>query len=98
MQGRPFKFLADSGATVNLLSKKDFDLLKPTLTLQLSSEKISAYGSHNSTPVLEIIDAVLDHANTRVTAVMCVVSGTERPILSWKVYQALKLLTAVNHV
>ena len=42
VQGRPFQFLADSGATVNLLSKKDFGLLKPTPTPQQSSKKISA--------------------------------------------------------
>ena len=98
VNGKALHFLADSGASVNLLSESDFHTLNPLPELKPSSNRITAYGSRSPLPVLGTFDADLTYENTTITAPICVVSGCERPILSWDACKALKILTTVNHV
>lgn len=98
-----FRFLADSGATVNLVSKGDFDRIEPKPNLQPSSKKISAYGSSSQISVLGVFNATLQHGNASTEAPIYVVHHNERPILGWQTCRDLKLIDTfdnnqVNHV
>ena len=93
-----FNILADSGATVNLLSEADFKRITPSPQLKPSNAKIQAYGSQQPLSVIGKFNATLRSSQTTVKAPICVVPGEEIPILCWSTSQELRLLTTVNTV
>ena len=98
VNGMQFRFLADSGSTVNILSHEDFNRISPKPVLRASNKTIRAYGDRSSIPVVGIFDANLTHAQNNTNTVLCVVPGSERPILGWDTCRKLRLLESVNHV
>ena len=98
INGTDFNFLADSGATTNLLSEEDFNKISPMPVLEPSRTTIQAYGKQKPIPILGKFNATLQNATETVEAPICVVAGTETPILSWSTSQELKLLTTVNSI
>ena len=98
MEGCSLRALADSGATVNLLSKTDYDQLSPPPKLSPCETKISAYGSKTNIPVIGKFKATISTENASTVAKICVVSGNEKPILSWETSQLLGLLTTVHNI
>ena len=98
VNGMQFRFLADSGSTVDLLSKEDFNRISPKPVLRASNKIIRAYGDRSSIPVVGIFDADLTYGQAKINKVLCVVPGRERPILGWDTCRKLGLLDSVNPV
>ena len=87
------RFLADSGASVNLISKQTFENMSPKPTLETSSSKIFAYGSNTPIAVIGRFKSKLQAGEQSTTATIQVVDSTEQPILSWDTCRELRLLT-----
>lgn len=98
MNNQPITCLADSGATVNLLSQEDFSRLCPKPPLEKSSTTNSAYGNQHSISAIGQFHAELRSEYSLCSATVCVVRGHENPILSWTTSQSLKLTTLVHSV
>ncbi|KAK7111487.1 hypothetical protein V1264_011109 [Littorina saxatilis] len=96
LNGQQTTFLADSGATVNLLSRTDYESLTPKPPLSPSNVRISAYGNQHSIRAFGQFCAELHTDTASCSATICVVPGNEKPILSWTTSQTLKLLTTVH--
>ena len=93
------KFLADSGASVNLISQQTFDKMNPKPFITSSSSKIYAYGSSSPMKVTGQFRTLLQAGDKTCVATIQVVEGTESPILSWETCRALQLLNeAVNTI
>ena len=94
----PIRIMADSGATVNILSKKDFDGLKEKPQLlkinvkvypYMSSKPLNLYGKLR-------VNVTSDHRSSEET--FYVAEGSSGSILSWMTSQKLNLIKAVNTV
>ena len=55
-----FNVLADSGATINILSEVDFKSLRPTPFLRPTKTVISGFGVKEATPVLGQFSTLLE--------------------------------------
>ena len=84
--------LADSGATVNLISEKDFENLSPQPKLEDSQTKIYAYGNKTPIQVRGRFKSYLHAGDATCQATVHVVAGVEGPILSWETCKTLGLL------
>ena len=94
----PIPIMADSGATVNILSKKDFDGLKPKP--QLLDTNIEVYPYMSAKP-LDLCgklrtNVVSDRKSSEET--FYVAEGSSGSILSWMTSQKLNLIKAVSTV
>ena len=94
----PINIRADSGATVNILSKRDFVSLK--LKPQLTDTNVKVY-PHMSTQPLDLCGklrakVVSDHCSSEET--FYVAEGSSGSILSWTTSQKLNLIKAVSMV
>lgn len=94
----PVRVMADSGATVNVLSKRDFDNLRPKPCLTDTNVKVYPY---MSTKPLDLrgkfrANVVSDHGESQET--FYVAEGSSGSILSWMTSQKLNLIKAVNTV
>lgn len=98
--GLQLDVLADSGATVNLLSKHDFGRITCRPKLQPTRTKITPYGHKDTISVLGKFEAPICSDYESTTATFYVVEETEIPILGWSTSTALQLLSAcpVNRV
>ena len=86
------RFLADSGASVNLISKQTFNKMSPQPTLENSNSKIYAYGSNAPIAVVGQFKSKLQAGDQTTTATIQVVNGSEQPVLSWDTCRELRLL------
>ena len=86
-------FLADSGASVNLISSKTFDNMDPKPRLEKSSSRIFAYGGAQPMKITGKFRTLLQAGDRTCTATIEVVEGAEGPILSWDTCRELRLLT-----
>ena len=89
---------SDSGSTVNILSKRDFDSLKPKPQLTDTNAKVYPY---MSTKLLDLCgksrtNIVSDHCSSEET--FYVTKGSSGSILSWITSQKLNLIRAVSTV
>ena len=94
----PIRIMADSGATVNILSKKDFDGLKEKPQLLKTNVKVYPYMSSkplNLNGKLRV-NVASDHRSSEET--FYVAEGSSGCILSWMTSQKLNLIKAVNTV
>ena len=87
------RFLADSGASVNLISKQTFDKMEPKPIIENSSTKIYAYGSPSPINVIGQFKTRLQAGNQTCVSTIQIVEGTEGPVLSWNTCRELHLLT-----
>lgn len=87
------KFLADSGASVNLISKQTFESMNPQPDLVNSHSKIYAYGSSSPIAVLGQFKTRLQAGGENLVTTIQVVDGSEQPVLSWDTCRELRLLT-----
>ena len=90
--------MADSGATVNILSKKDFDGLKEKPQLTKTNVKVYPYMSSkplNLCGKLKV-SVTSDHLSSEET--FYVAEGSSGSILSWITSQKLNLIKAVSTV
>ena len=86
-------FLADSGASVNLISSKTLHAMDPKPRLEPSSSKIFAYGCMKPMTVIGKFKTLLQAGDRTCTSTIQVVDGAEGPILSWDTCKELRLLT-----
>ena len=97
-----FNVLADSGATVNILSEADYKSLKPTLLFRPTKTLISGSGVKEATPVLCQFSTLLEFRGISRQADIHVIKNPEKPIIGWETCKRLKLLSAnthsVNHI
>ena len=98
VNNQPITCLADSSATVNLLSQEDYNRLCPKPPLEKPNTTISAYGNQYSFSATEQFQAELRSEYCSCSLTVCVVPGREKPILSWMTSQKLKLITLVHGV
>ena len=94
----PIRIMADSGATVNILSKKDFDGLKEKPQLTKTNVKVYPYMSSkplNLCGKLKV-SVTSDHLSSEET--FYVAEGSSGSILSWITSQKLNLIKAVSTV
>ena len=94
----PIRIMANSGATENILSKKDFDGLKEKP--QLLKTKVKVYPYMSSKPLNLCgklrVSVASDHLSSEET--FYVAEGSSGSILSWITSQMLNLIKAVNTV
>ena len=97
-----FNVLADSGATINILSEADYKSLRPTPLLRPTKTVISGFGVKEATPVLGQFSALLKFRGISCQADIHVIKNPEKPIIGWETCKRLKLLSAnthsVNHI
>ena len=92
------RIMADSGATVNILSKRDFDGLKQKP--QLTKTNVKVYPYMSSKP-LDLCGKLRDRvASDQVSLeeTFYIAEGSSRSILSWITSQKLNLIKAVSAV
>ena len=94
----PIRIMADSGATVNILSKKDFDGLKEKPQLLKTNVKVYPYMSSKPLNLYSKlrVNVTSDHRSSEET--FYVAEGSSGSILSWMTSQKLNLIKAVNTV
>ncbi|CAB4026689.1 Hypothetical predicted protein, partial [Paramuricea clavata] len=95
------KFIIDTGATVNLLEEKDFEALKPEITLQHSSINIYPYKSDKPLRVLGTFTATVESRKRIDAAEFFVVSNNGRlggSLLSYNTAKHLGLIAITNAV
>ena len=97
-----FNVLADSDATINILSEADFKSLKPMPLLQPTKTVISGFSVKEATPVLGQFSTLLEFRSISCQADIHVIKNPEKPIIDWETCKRLKLLSAnthsVNHI
>ena len=97
-----FNVLADSGATINILSEADYKSLRPTPLLRPTKTVISGFGVKEATPVLGQFSTLLKFRGISCQADIHVIKNPEKPIIGWETCKRLKLLSAnthsVNHI
>ena len=94
----PIRIIADSGATVNILRKKDFDGLKEKPQLLKTNVKVYPYMSSKPLNLCGKlrVSVASDHLSSEDT--FYVAEGSSGSILSWITSQKLNLIKAVNTV
>ena len=90
--------MADSGASVNVLDKKDYRALTKPPVFQHTKVKIHPYKSSESLAVLGKFTTVLKFKSTCIRGKIYVVQGSGGSLLSWKTSQDLGLLKTVHRV
>ena len=97
-----FNVLADSGATINILSEADYKSLRPTPLLRPTKTVISGFGVKEATPLLGQFSTLLKFRGISCQADIHVIKNPEKPIIGWETCKRLKLLSAnthsVNHI
>ena len=96
VNGTQFRFLADSGSTINVLSQEDFNSILPKPVLRSTNRTIRVYGVQSSIPVVGIFCADVTDGQNSIKTELCVVAGKERPVFGWDACKKLKLLDSVN--
>ena len=97
-----FNVLADSGATINILSEADFKSLRPTVLLRPTKTVISGFGVKEATPLLGQFSTLLKFRGISCQADIHVIKNPEKNIIGCETCKRLKLLSAnthsVNHI
>ena len=94
----PIRIMADSGATVNILSKRDFDGLKSKPQLVETSAKVYPYMSDKPLTLCGKFRATVTNGSSSSVETFYVAKGSSSSILSWTTSQALNLIKAVSTV
>ena len=92
------RVMADSGATVNILSEHDFNLLDPKPQLSETKTKVYPYMSKNPLSLKGKFHANVKSGWDSVYEVFYVAKGSSSSILSWATSQKLNLIKAVSVV
>ena len=94
----PIRIMADSGATVNILGKRDFDGLKSKPQLVETSAKVYPYMSDKPLTLCGKFRATVTSGSCSSVETFYVAKGSSSSILSWTISQALDLIKAVSTV
>ena len=96
-----FNVLADSGATINILSEADYKSLRPMPLLRPTKTVISGFGVKEATPVLGQFSTLLKFGGISCQADIHVIKNPEKPIIGWETCKRLLLSAnthSVNHI
>ena len=88
--------MADSGATVNILSEHDYNLLDPKPRLSETKTKVYPYMSRNPLSLKGKFNANVKSGLNSADEVFYVAKGSSSSILSWATSQKLNLIRAVS--
>lgn len=91
-------FMADSGATINVLDEADYHRLPNAPKLKTSNIRIYAYQSSKPLHVLGKFSTTIESESKVVKDKLYVVKGSGGSLLSWKTSQELNLLQIVQQV
>lgn len=91
------KMMADSGASVNILSEKDYHQIQNKPSMENTSVKIFPYMSKNPLKTLGKIQAKANYGQTSTTDTFYVIEGTSSSLLCWDTSQKLNLIKTVNN-
>ena len=94
----PIRIMADSGATVNILSKRDFDGLQSKPQLAETRAKVYPYMSDKPLILCGKFRATVTSGSCSSVETFYVATGSSSSILSWTTSQALNLIKAVSMV
>ena len=94
----PIRIMADSGATVNILSKRDFDGLQSKPQLAETRAKVYPYMSDKPLILCGKFRATFTSRSCSSVETFYVAKGSSSSILSWTTSQALNLIKAVSMV
>ena len=94
----PIHIMADSGATVNIMSKRDFDSLKPKPQLMNTNVKVYPYMSAAPLNLCGKLRANVASNYCSSEETFYVADGSSGSILSWTTSQKLNLIKAVSGV
>ena len=92
-----FNVLADSGATINILSEAYFKSLRPTPLLRSTKTVMSGFGVKETTPVLGQFSTLLEFRGISCQADIHVIKNPEKLIIGRETRKRLKLLSANTH-
>ncbi|XP_048249112.1 uncharacterized protein K02A2.6-like [Haliotis rufescens] len=92
INGQPVIMLADSGASINTISKTVYQSLRPKPKLQECRTKVFPYGKKEPVHVLGRFTATIASKTASAEAKLCVVSDVDECLLSWQMAQELHLL------
>ena len=90
----PISIMANLGATVNILSKRDFDCLKSKPQLAETSAKVYPYMSDKPLTLCGKFRAAVTSGSCSSVETFYVAKGSSSSILSWTTSQALNLVKA----
>ena len=89
------RVIIDSGASVNVIDKKDFDRLvqqNKEIMLRRTNTKIFAYGAEQPLPLVGAFDATVESVTCSTVAIFYVVSGNYGSLLGHETAVELELL------
>ena len=89
------RVIIDSGASVNVIDKKDFDRLvqqNKEIMLRRTNTKIFAYGAEQPLPLVGAFDATMESVTCSTVAIFYVVSGNYGSLLGHETAVELELL------
>ncbi|KAG1704002.1 hypothetical protein GQR58_004074 [Nymphon striatum] len=98
LNGQKVTMLADSGATINTISEKVFQSLKPQPSLEKYSKKLIPYGKNDPVIVTGCFCATIKSKTASCESIFCVVPDDEVSLLSWKLCQTLNILKVHDSV
>ena len=98
INNKQVQFLVDTGATVDLVDSKTYELLRNQVTLHKSNTKIYAYGATKPLPLTGQFQATIESKTPYTVSQFYVVEGTGGNLLSAKTAQDLSLIKMVNTI
>ena len=98
VNGIKVEFLADSGASVNILSLKDYNRLESKPSLEYHNKYIYAYGSDVPLDIRGLFMAKLASDNVTCSSSVIVSGESDKSLLSWDISRKLRLIDMVRKV
>ena len=92
----PIRIMADSGATVNILSEQDFNCLVSKPQISETKTKVYPYMSENPLSLCGKFEAKVSSKLGSSEEIFYVAKGSSNSILSWSTSQKLNLIKAVS--
>ena len=98
LNGIKVEFLADSGASVNILSLKDYNKLQTKPSLEYHNKYVYAYGSDVPLDIRGKFMASLVSENATCFSPVIVSGESDKSLLSWDTSRKLRLIDTVRKV
>ncbi len=93
INNHPVEILADSGASVNILSEDDYAGLNPKPQLVRNTSRVYPYGASSPLNTLGSFVAQINHRSNSYTTRILVVQGGSGSLLGWNACTNLQLLS-----
>ena len=98
INGRTFKFLVDTGASVNVMNEREFEKLQ-NVKLHRTSTKIYGFGNNSPIELRGMIETpIIYKGNSAVTKIFVTSDRSSVSLLSYETSVKLGILNEINHV